>query len=245
MASRQDSTRTQGELRLSRPAEETLLVRLLGHWSLQGGMPSIADVRSQVDAEPRPQRLALHPGTHELGQRPADGPARHCGPVRSAPHRPGPGGLAGGAAAPAGSRRRRAGADGGKPGGAAGVHTGADRRADHGVGGLGRRDARFYRRRVPGLCQVVARAGALPRLRPHLAPAGMWGAGPAHRHARQLSCGRHSGLHGLGAAATVRGADLHRRPGGVGHGPGAGSQDDGHHHGQAHRRRLRSSAPCG
>jgi phospholipid/cholesterol/gamma-HCH transport system permease protein len=59
VASRQDSTRARGELRLSRPAEETLLVRLSGDWSLQGGVPSIADVQAQVDAGPRPQRLAF------------------------------------------------------------------------------------------------------------------------------------------------------------------------------------------
>jgi phospholipid/cholesterol/gamma-HCH transport system permease protein len=59
VASRQDSTRARGELRLSRPAEETLLVRLSGDWSLQGGVPSIADVQAQVDAGPRPQGLAF------------------------------------------------------------------------------------------------------------------------------------------------------------------------------------------
>jgi phospholipid/cholesterol/gamma-HCH transport system permease protein len=59
VASRQDSTRARGELRLSRPAEEALLVRLSGDWSLQGGVPSIADVQAQVDAGPRPQRLAF------------------------------------------------------------------------------------------------------------------------------------------------------------------------------------------
>ena len=64
MASRQDITRTRGELRVSRPSEETLLVRLLGRWSLQSGVPSIADVQAQVEAGPRPQRLAFD--TREL-----------------------------------------------------------------------------------------------------------------------------------------------------------------------------------
>jgi phospholipid/cholesterol/gamma-HCH transport system permease protein len=59
VTSRQETTRTRGELRLSRPSQETLLVRLVGSWSLQSGVLSIADVRSQVDAEPRPQRLAF------------------------------------------------------------------------------------------------------------------------------------------------------------------------------------------
>jgi phospholipid/cholesterol/gamma-HCH transport system permease protein len=59
VASRQDSTRTRGELRVGRPAAEALLVRLVGDWSLQGGVPSIADVQSQMDAGPRPQRLAF------------------------------------------------------------------------------------------------------------------------------------------------------------------------------------------
>ena len=34
-------------------------MRLVGHWSLQGEVPSIADVQAQVDAGPRPQRLAF------------------------------------------------------------------------------------------------------------------------------------------------------------------------------------------
>jgi phospholipid/cholesterol/gamma-HCH transport system permease protein len=59
VASLQDITRTQGELRVSHPSEETLLLWLLGDWSLQGGMPSIAEVQAQVDAGPRPQRLAF------------------------------------------------------------------------------------------------------------------------------------------------------------------------------------------
>jgi phospholipid/cholesterol/gamma-HCH transport system permease protein len=40
-------------------------VRLLGHWSLEGGVPSIADVQVQMDAEPRPQRLAFDAGEIE------------------------------------------------------------------------------------------------------------------------------------------------------------------------------------
>jgi phospholipid/cholesterol/gamma-HCH transport system permease protein len=64
VASQIDITRTRGELRVSRPSEETLLVQLLGHWSLQGGVPSIAGVQAQVDAGPRPQRLAFD--TREL-----------------------------------------------------------------------------------------------------------------------------------------------------------------------------------
>jgi phospholipid/cholesterol/gamma-HCH transport system permease protein len=59
VASLQDITRTRGELRLGRSSEGTLLVRLSGDWSLQGGVPSIADVQAQVDAGPRPQRLAF------------------------------------------------------------------------------------------------------------------------------------------------------------------------------------------
>jgi phospholipid/cholesterol/gamma-HCH transport system permease protein len=59
VASLQDSTRARGELRLSRPSEERLLVRLSGDWSLQGGVPSVDEVQAQVDAGPRPQRLAF------------------------------------------------------------------------------------------------------------------------------------------------------------------------------------------
>jgi phospholipid/cholesterol/gamma-HCH transport system permease protein len=57
MASRQEITR--GELRINRPAAGTLLVELAGAWSLQGGVPSIAEVQAQADAVPRPQRLAF------------------------------------------------------------------------------------------------------------------------------------------------------------------------------------------
>ena len=64
MASRQDITHTRGELRLSRPSDGTLLVQLLGGWSLEGGVPSIAEVQAQAEAEPRPQRLAFE--TREL-----------------------------------------------------------------------------------------------------------------------------------------------------------------------------------
>ena len=59
MASRQDITRTRGELRVSRPSDGTLLVQLLGDWSLEGGVPSVAEVQAQADAVPRPQRLAF------------------------------------------------------------------------------------------------------------------------------------------------------------------------------------------
>jgi phospholipid/cholesterol/gamma-HCH transport system permease protein len=59
MASRQEITRTRGELRINRPAAGTLLVELAGAWSLQGGVPSIAAVQAQADAGPRPQRLAF------------------------------------------------------------------------------------------------------------------------------------------------------------------------------------------
>jgi phospholipid/cholesterol/gamma-HCH transport system permease protein len=59
MASRQEITRTRGELRINRPAAGTLLVELAGAWSLEGGVPSIAEVQAQADAVPRPQRLAF------------------------------------------------------------------------------------------------------------------------------------------------------------------------------------------
>jgi phospholipid/cholesterol/gamma-HCH transport system permease protein len=59
VASRQDITHTRGELHVSRPAAETLLVQLMGDWSLQGGVPSVAEVQAQVDAGPGPQRLAF------------------------------------------------------------------------------------------------------------------------------------------------------------------------------------------
>jgi phospholipid/cholesterol/gamma-HCH transport system permease protein len=64
VASLQDITRTRGELLVSRPSEETLLVRLVGDSSLHGGVPSIAEVQAQVDAGPRPRRLAFY--TREL-----------------------------------------------------------------------------------------------------------------------------------------------------------------------------------
>jgi phospholipid/cholesterol/gamma-HCH transport system permease protein len=59
VAELKDITRAQGELHVSRPTAETLLVRLVGTWSLQGGVPSIAEVQAQLDAVPRPQRLAF------------------------------------------------------------------------------------------------------------------------------------------------------------------------------------------
>ena len=59
MTTLKGSTRAPGELRLGRPSEETLLVRLSGDWSLEGGVPSIADVQAQVNTGPRPQHLAF------------------------------------------------------------------------------------------------------------------------------------------------------------------------------------------
>jgi phospholipid/cholesterol/gamma-HCH transport system permease protein len=59
VASLKGISRAPAELHVSRPAAETLLVRLVGTWSLLGGVPSIADVQAQVDAGPRPQRLAF------------------------------------------------------------------------------------------------------------------------------------------------------------------------------------------
>jgi phospholipid/cholesterol/gamma-HCH transport system permease protein len=59
VAALKDITRARSELHVSRAADGTLLVRLMGHWSLQGGVPSLAEVQAQADAAPRPTRLAF------------------------------------------------------------------------------------------------------------------------------------------------------------------------------------------
>ena len=51
---------TRNTLSFSRAADDTLVVRLAGHWRLQDGIPTPAEVQKQLDtAPPRVQRLAF------------------------------------------------------------------------------------------------------------------------------------------------------------------------------------------
>jgi phospholipid/cholesterol/gamma-HCH transport system permease protein len=54
----QEATR-KGEMHLSRPAVDTLLVRLSGSWTLQGEVPTVAKLQRQPDAGVGVQRLVI------------------------------------------------------------------------------------------------------------------------------------------------------------------------------------------
>ena len=54
----------QGELRCERRADDTLLVQLVGHWTIHTGAPVVAEVYRQLDASPPVRRLAFE--TQEL-----------------------------------------------------------------------------------------------------------------------------------------------------------------------------------
>ena len=43
----------RGELRCERLADDTLLVHLVGHWTIRAGAPVVTDVYQQLDASPR------------------------------------------------------------------------------------------------------------------------------------------------------------------------------------------------
>ena len=48
-----------GELRCERQADDTLLVHLVGHWTIRAGAPVVAEVYQQLDASPPVRRLAF------------------------------------------------------------------------------------------------------------------------------------------------------------------------------------------
>jgi len=48
-----------GALRCERQADDTLLVHLVGHWTIRAGAPIVAEVYQQLDASPPLQRLAF------------------------------------------------------------------------------------------------------------------------------------------------------------------------------------------
>ena len=49
----------RGELRCERRADDTLLVRLVGHWTIRAGAPVVTEVYEQLDASPPVRRLAF------------------------------------------------------------------------------------------------------------------------------------------------------------------------------------------
>jgi phospholipid/cholesterol/gamma-HCH transport system permease protein len=54
-----DITRERGEMHVSRPTGDTLLVHLSGHSTLQSDRPAVAELQQQIEAEPRVQRLTI------------------------------------------------------------------------------------------------------------------------------------------------------------------------------------------
>src|SRR5262249_25778301 len=48
-----------GELRCERRAGDTLLVRLVGHWTIRAGAPVVTEMYQQLDASPPVRRLAF------------------------------------------------------------------------------------------------------------------------------------------------------------------------------------------
>jgi phospholipid/cholesterol/gamma-HCH transport system permease protein len=54
-----ESTHPRGEMHVSRPTADTLLVRLAGEWRLQGAVPSAAEVAEQLNTGPAVQRLTF------------------------------------------------------------------------------------------------------------------------------------------------------------------------------------------
>ena len=49
----------RGALRCERLADDTLLVRLVGHWTIHAGAPVVTEVYEQLDASPPVRRLAF------------------------------------------------------------------------------------------------------------------------------------------------------------------------------------------
>ena len=48
----------RGEFQCERPANDTLLVHLVGHWTIRAGAPVVTEVYQQLDASPPVRRLA-------------------------------------------------------------------------------------------------------------------------------------------------------------------------------------------
>lgn len=55
-----------GEMNFSRPIDDTLLVRLVGDWTIAEGIPSVEEVQKQADSGPPVQRIAFD--TQDLGR---------------------------------------------------------------------------------------------------------------------------------------------------------------------------------
>jgi phospholipid/cholesterol/gamma-HCH transport system permease protein len=55
-----------GEMSFSRPAEDTLLVRLAGDWTIKQELPGVEEVQKQADSGPQLQRIAFD--TQDLGR---------------------------------------------------------------------------------------------------------------------------------------------------------------------------------
>jgi hypothetical protein len=53
------TTPAPGEVRCERRADDTLLVRLVGHWTTRAGAPVVTEVYQQLDASPPVRRLAF------------------------------------------------------------------------------------------------------------------------------------------------------------------------------------------
>ena len=49
----------RGALRCERQADNTLLVHLVGHWTIRAGAPVVTEVSQQFDASPPVRRLAF------------------------------------------------------------------------------------------------------------------------------------------------------------------------------------------
>jgi phospholipid/cholesterol/gamma-HCH transport system permease protein len=58
------TTATRGEIHCERRADDTLLVRLVGHWTIRASTPVVTEVYEQLGASPRAQRLTFE--TQEL-----------------------------------------------------------------------------------------------------------------------------------------------------------------------------------
>ena len=63
-----EAARKRGEITVSRSGDGSLVVRLAGAWTLDTGIPPLADVERAFAASPKPTRLAfdsahLGPGT--------------------------------------------------------------------------------------------------------------------------------------------------------------------------------------